>query len=152
MKIPDLLEFSKLSSKVFQHLLASRVASHPDPPGQPFKTFVQEEGSDMHLTARCRDMKFLSIKGGEQTAQITLVGQFYEALFFMRKMSSEIGGLPLAFHVRLKELEAILDDAKQIWAAKQPSMVCRLVRSASELGKRAVCAMSPSSQKRHKPE
>ena len=147
----DLLEFSKLSSKVFQHLLASRLASHPDAPGQPFKTFVEEEKSDMHISVRCRDMKFLSIKGGEQTAAITLVSQFYEALYFMRAMSKEIGGLPLAFHVRLKELEAILTEAKEIWSAKQPSMVCKLVRTASDLAKRAGAALS-SPSKRHKPE
>ena len=96
-------------------------------------------------------MKFLSIKGGEQTCQIILVGQFYQALSFMRAMSKEIGGLPLAFHVRLKELEAILDEAKQIWSAKQPSMVCKLVRTASDLAKRAGAALS-SPSKRHKPE
>ena len=117
-------DFSKLSSKIYRGQLVERLSSHPTcQPGSNF-TFanggglVSEKESDKSLKQRCSDMRHLSIQNGEQTAQIVVCGDFYDALEQMRKLKDELDVIPTQFKLKLNDMENLLEQAKVRWNEK----------------------------------
>ena len=67
---------------------------------------------------RCGDMTKLNIANGEQTSQLIVVNDFYDALDRMRNYQKELGVLPSSFNVKLAEMEGFVVEAKERWRIK----------------------------------
>ena len=63
-------------------------------------------------------MAKLNIANGEQTSQLIVVNDFYDALDRMRNYQKELDVLPSSFNVKLVKLERLVSDAKERWRVK----------------------------------
>ena len=138
LRYDTLNDFAKLSSKIYRGQLIERLSSHPNcQPGANF-TFanggglVSEKESDKSLKERCSDMRNLSIRNGEQTAQIIVCGDFYDSLDQMRALKDELDTLPNEFNIKLKELEDTLTAAKNRWREKFGVSLMQQVKNISQ--------------------
>ena len=119
MKHGELNEFSKLTSRIYRSVLVERLSAHPClKPGVKYKTFVVSKNCTGHLKKRCGDMRRLTIANGEQTAQLIVVNDFYDALDRMREYQKQLDVLPSSFRVKMAELERVVSEAKERWRVK----------------------------------
>ena len=63
-------------------------------------------------------MRRLTIANGEQTAQLIVVNDFYDALDRMREYQKQLDVLPSSFRVKLAEMEGFVKEAKERWRVK----------------------------------
>jgi hypothetical protein len=118
-KYGELNEFSKLTSRIYRSVLVERLSAHPClKPGVKYTGFVAPTDTTGHLKARCGDTKRLTIANGEQTAQLIVVNDFYDALDCMREYQKQLGVLPSSFNVKLAEMEDYVKQAKERWRVK----------------------------------
>ena len=80
--------------------------------------FVAPTDTAGHLKVRCGDMTKLKIANGEQTAQLIVVNDFYDALDRMREYQKQLDVLPSSFRVKLAEMEGVVSEAKESWRVK----------------------------------
>ena len=63
-------------------------------------------------------MTKLKIANGEQTAQLIVVNDFYDALDRMREYQKQLDVLPSSFRVKMAEMEGYVVEAKERWRVK----------------------------------
>lgn len=119
LKHGELNEFSKLTSRIYRGVLVERLSAHPSvKPGVKYQTFVTPTDTSGHLKIRCGDMAKLNIENGEQTAQLIVLNDFYDALKRMREYERTLDVLPNSFKVKMAELERFVKEAKDRWRVK----------------------------------
>eukprot|EP00943_MAST-04B_sp_MAST-4B-sp1_P003333 g3333.t1 len=119
LKHGELNEFSKLTSRIYRSMLVERLSAHPClKPGVKYTGFVVSKNCTGHLKVRCADMTKLNIANGEQTAQLIVVNDFYDALDRMREYQKQLDVLPSSFNVKLAEMEDYVKQAKERWRIK----------------------------------
>ena len=119
LKHGELNEFSKLTSRMYRSVLVERLSAHPClKPGVKYTGFVAPTDTTGHLKVRCADMTKLNIANGEQTAQLIVVNDFYDALDRMREYQKQLDVLPSSFRVKMAEMEDFVVEAKERWRVK----------------------------------
>ena len=63
-------------------------------------------------------MRRLTIANGEQTAQLIVVNDFYDALERMREYQKQLDVLPSSFRVKMAEMEGFVIEARERWCVK----------------------------------
>ena len=108
LKHVELNEFSKLTSRLYRSVLVERLSAHPClKPGVKYTGLVAPRDTTGHLKVRCGDMRRLTIANGEQTAQLIVVNDFYDALDRMREYQKSLDVLPSSFRVKMAEMEVM---------------------------------------------
>ena len=98
-----------MTSRIYRSALVERLSAHPClKPGVKYTGFVAPTNTTGHLKVRCGDMRRLTIANGEQTAQLIVVNDFYDALERMRDYQKALDVLPSSFNVKLVKLERLV--------------------------------------------